>query len=159
MRIRFDPIVTLGATPISEVVIPINHRDKLTSILKGLHFIFITPELNEKIFKLLEDKILTNKEQTGRNGMDLWFILVLGVIRVGMDYTYDEVCYAANFDSLLRKLLGLNDVFFSDDNKKQFTYRTIHENISKLDSELLEEINTLISDFGEKIIKKKKTKS
>jgi len=154
MRKTFNPILTLGATPISEITIPINSRDKLISILHGLQFIYNTPDLNKKIFSLLEDKITKDKKNTGRPGMDLWYILVLGVIRVGMSFSFDRICYTANHDILVRKLLGIDD-FFTGDTPKEFCYRTIHENISKLDSEMLEKINILVCEFGEKEIKKK----
>jgi len=154
MRKRFEANLTLGATPISEIKFPIKYRDKLTAILLALHSIYINTELSEKIFLLLENKIISGKKNTGRLGMDLWNILVLGVIRVGMSYTYDEICYASNYDTLLRQLLGINDVFYV--NRKEFSYRMIHENISKFTPEMLDEINALIADYGSKIIKKRR---
>ncbi len=155
MRKTFDPILTLGATSIEEVKIPIAHRDKLSSILKGLHFIFITPGLNEKVFTLLDNQVISVNSSIGRPGMDLWYILVLGVVRVGMDYSYHEIFHAANYDYLLRKLLGIDDVFYTDNTRQKFKLRTIHENISKLDSKVLEEINTLLCEYGSKEIRKK----
>ena len=157
MRKRFEANLTLGATPISEIKFPIKYRDKLTAILLTLHSIYINTELSEKIFLLLENKIISGKKNTGRPGMDLWNILVLGVIRVGMSYTYDEICYASNYDTLLRQLLGINDVFYV--NRKEFSYRTIHENISKFTPEMLDEINVLIADYGSKIIIKKRRRT
>ncbi len=156
MRKRFDPILTLGITPISDIIIPINSRDKISSILLGLQFIYKTPELSEKVFTILEDSINSDNNNTGRPGMDLWYILVLGVIRVGMNYSFDDICYAANHDRLLRSVLGIDDFLFMTGNtQKEFHYRTIHENISKFNPEILEEINKLLCEFGEKEIKKK----
>ena len=42
--------------------------------VRALQFIFTTEELNEKVFKLLEEKICKDKKNTGRKGMDLWHI-------------------------------------------------------------------------------------
>jgi len=157
MRKRFDPVLTLMATPIEDVVIPFEKKDKFNSILLGLQFIYKTPELNEEIFALLEEKVIGNKKATGRNGMDLWYILVFGVIRVGMNYGYEQITHAANYDMILRKIIGI-DEFFSGDRSKAFCYRTIHENVSKLDIETIVKINNLVCEYGEKLIRTKDEK-
>lgn len=77
MRKRFDQQISLGITPIHEVKINIKSRDEMPPVLVALQTIFITPELNEKIFLILEDKLTKDKKSTGRWGMDLWHILVL----------------------------------------------------------------------------------
>ena len=66
MRHRFQQQTTLGITPISEVKFPLRSRDEVPPVLMGLQHIFITPELNEKIFALLEKKIVGSKKKTGR---------------------------------------------------------------------------------------------
>ena len=71
MRQRFEQQTTMGITPIAEVKVPLRSRDELPPVLKALQHIFVTPELNEKIFALLEEKICKEKKQTGRKGMDL----------------------------------------------------------------------------------------
>ncbi|MCP4355503.1 MAG: hypothetical protein GY793_07710 [Proteobacteria bacterium] len=155
MRKRFNPILTLAATPISEVKVKPNKRDKVTSILLGLQFIYKTSELNEKIFDIIEKKIVGDKKPTGRNGMDLWYILVLSTLRVGLDYGYDQITHMANNDMIVRKILGIDD-FFTGEEPKEFGYRTIHENISKLDCESIEEINGIVCEYGERLFKKKR---
>jgi hypothetical protein len=47
----------LSTIAISDVKFPLKSRDELPPVLKALQYIFITPELNEKVFALLEDKI------------------------------------------------------------------------------------------------------
>jgi len=155
MRKRFDPVLTLATTPISEVYIKPNKRNKVTSILLGLQFIYKTPGLNEKIFDILENKIVADKKATGRNGMDLWYILVLSTLRVGLDYGYDQITHMANNDIIVRKILGIDD-FFTGEKTKEFCYRTIHDNISKLDCETIEEINWIVCEYGETLLKKKR---
>ena len=83
MRRRFEVQLALGRTPIERVNIPLKSRDELPPILAGLQWVFQTPEINEKIFALLEAKWMEGKKATGRPGMDLWQILVLGVVRLG----------------------------------------------------------------------------
>ena len=91
MRKRFDAQIGLWQTPIENVAIPEKSRDELPPILAGLQWIFITPEINEEIFGLLEEKVVVGRSDTGRPGMDLWHILVLGVVRLGLDCDYDRL--------------------------------------------------------------------
>ncbi len=85
MRQRFEPAPGLQVTPIEKIVLPIRSRDELPPILAGLQWIWTQPTLKADIFALLEAKILAGKKATGRSGMDLWQILVLGVVRLGLD--------------------------------------------------------------------------
>ena len=82
MRKTFEAQLELGQPAIEDVVLPKRSCDELPPLLKGLQWIFKTPELNEAIFQLLEDAVVGGKQSTiGRPGMDLWHILVLGVVR------------------------------------------------------------------------------
>ncbi len=55
MRQRFEQQTTLGITPIAEVKFRERSRDELPPVLKALQYVFVTPELNEAIFTLLEN--------------------------------------------------------------------------------------------------------
>ena len=88
MRRRFEVQLALGKTPIERVSIPLKSRDELPPILAALQWIFQTPEINERIFALLEERVVAGKKATGRPGLDLWHILVLGVVRLGLDCDY-----------------------------------------------------------------------
>jgi hypothetical protein len=68
MRHRFQQQITLGITPISEVKFPLRSRDELPPVLMGLQHIFITPELNEKIFSLLEKRVVGSKRERAAKG-------------------------------------------------------------------------------------------
>src|SRR5437867_11650609 len=106
MRRRFDVQLALGQIPIERVRIPLKSRDELPPILAGLQWIFQTPEINEQVLALLESKVLAGKRATGRPGLDLWPILVLGVVRLGLDCDYDRLEDLANHHTLLRQILG-----------------------------------------------------
>jgi len=62
MRKRFEQQTTLGVLPVCDVKINTKSRDELPPVLVALQQIFVTPELNEPIFLLLEDKILKSKK-------------------------------------------------------------------------------------------------
>ena len=90
MRQRFARQLELGQTPIEEVRIPPKSRDELPPVLRGLQWIFQTPEVNAQIFQLLEQKVQGAKHAMGRPGMDLWHVLVLGVVRFALHCDYDR---------------------------------------------------------------------
>lgn len=154
MRQRFEQQTTLGITPISEVKFPLRSRDELPPVLKALQYIFVTPELNEKIFSLLENKICSGKKRTGRPGMDLWHILVLATVRHTLGTNWDRLELLANFDVLIRQVLGVRVDQFNID-EVEFAYQTIVDNVSQLDEELLQKINLLVVQHGYNLLKKK----
>ena len=153
MRKRFERQIELGQVPIGEVKIPTKSRDELPPVLSALQWIYTTPEVNEQIFELLERRITNDKNDTGRPGMDLWHIVVLGVIRLALDCDYDRLEYVAHFDRLTRQIMGL-DTFGNGEITKGFHCKTISENISHIDEDMLEQINEIVAKEGMNIIKK-----
>jgi len=154
MRQRFQQQTTLGITPIREVKFPLHSRDELPPVLMALQHIFITAELNEKVFALLENKVVSNKKKTGRKGMDLWHILVLAVIRHTLDTNWDRLEHIANYDTLLRKMLGVHVEKFGIE-EVAFAYQTIVDNVSLIDDQLLLQINQMVVGHGHNLLKKK----
>jgi IS5 family transposase len=59
----FEQQLSLGAVPISDIKIPTKSRDEMPPTVRALQHIFITAPLNEKVFKLLEEKICTHKKR------------------------------------------------------------------------------------------------
>ena len=108
MRKRFEVQQMFDQTPIHKVALPLKSRDELPPILAALQWIFSTPEINEQIFQLLEKKVVGGKKKTGRPGMDLWHVLVLGLVRLALDCDYDRLEYLAHYDKLMRKILKKN---------------------------------------------------
>ena len=154
MRQRFKQQTTLGITPISEVKFPLRSRDELPPVLMALQHIFMTPELNEKVFTLLEKKVVNTRKKTGRKGMDLWHILVMAVVRHTLDTNWDRLEHIANYDLLFRKILGVHVEKFGIE-EVEFAYQTIVDNVSLIDEKLLFEINKLVAEHGHNLLKKK----
>jgi len=107
MRNYFNVQLGPGQTAIEDVIIPVKSRDELPPALAGLQWIFINTQVRDEILKLIEEKVCGNKKQTGRPGMDLWQILVLGVVRLALDCDYDRLEYLVHYDVLLRQIMGL----------------------------------------------------
>lgn len=154
MRQRFAQQTTLGITPISEVKFPLRSRDELPPVLKALQHIFITPELNEKVFALLETKVIAGKKKTGRKGMDLWHMLVLAVVRHTLATNWDRLEDLANYHRLLRQILGVHVEKFGIE-ETVFAYQTIVDNVLRIDDDLLQQMNLLVVEEGHNLLKKK----
>jgi len=153
MRKRFEQQLRLGQFPIHDAEINPKSRDPYVHLMRALKEIFITPEYNEKIFSILEDKILSGKQATGRKGMDLWHIFVLAQVRLGLNTNYDRLETMANSDHLLRSVMGVEmDAGFE---KQKFEYQQIVDNVNLLDNETVEKLNAIIVEFGHKVFKKK----
>jgi len=150
MRKRFEIQLELGTTPIEEIEIPTKSRDELPPVLRALQYIYIKPEINEKVFKIIEKRI--NRYKNGRPGLTLWEILVLGAVRLTLDVNYDRLEHIANYDSIVRELLGVKSTGFQK--LKKYSLTSLKENVSKIDDEILEEINEVVVKQGHRIKKK-----
>lgn len=157
MRKRFEQQLTLGSVAISDVEFDLKSRDQMPALLMGLQYIFVTPEVNEEIFTLLENKITEGKKKTGRYGMTLWEILVLGVVRLSLNIDYPRLHDLSNNHVNLRNILGVGNenIFLS---KHKYCESTIKENCRIIDDETLKEINIIIVKSGHEILKKKRRK-
>jgi len=154
MRQHFQAQPELQITPIEKIRLPLKSRDGLPPLLAGLPWVWMHPTLKAEIFALLEAKILVGKKVTGRPGMDLWQILVLGVVRLGLDADWDRLEHIANYDMLVRQMLGLPATPW-DDESKMFGHQTLRDNVALLDDELLQQINARIAAAGREVFTKK----
>lgn len=153
MRQRFSRQQTLGIIPISEVAIPKNSRHELAPVLAALQHIFITPELNQRVFALIEPKINAGKQQTGRTGMDMWEILVLAVVRLALNANYDALHHFSNFDKLIGQIMGVENRF---NEGKTYGLQTLKDNVSLLDEQTVNQVNTLVVEAAHQFVFKKK---
>lgn len=155
MRKRFEQQISLGIIPISETPYSIKSRDATVKLTVALLEIYNNVEFNEKIFSILEEYLVNNKQKTGRLGMDLWQIFVMAQFRVGLDLSYDRLEYLVNGERTIRTLLGIETTGFGIE-RKEFSYQNIVDNVKLLTDEMLSKINDVIVGFGEKEVFKKK---
>lgn len=149
----FEVQLSLGCTPIEEVKIPTKTRSHMVALVEALQYIYVRPEWNNRIFDLLSEKLLEGKQKTGRNGMSLWEVFVLAQVRLCMNISYDQLHYQANYDALLRGMLGVLPTDYSIG--KQYGYQNIYDNVKLVDDELLKDINQVIVEVGHEVFKKK----
>jgi transposase, IS5 family len=154
MRHAFQAQPDRQRTPIEKIRLPLKSRDELPPILAGLQWVWMHPPLKAEIFALLEAKILAGKQATGRTGMDLWQMLVLGGVRLGLAADWDRLEHVANYDSLVRQMLGVPAAPWGEADKR-FGHQTLRDNVALLDDELLQPINARIAAAGREVFAKK----
>lgn len=124
---------------------------------EGLQYVFETPSLNKKVFEILDKKVIGDKKKTGRPGMDLWEILVLGTVKLNLNIDYDALHDLTNEHNALRGILGLQRSDFREG--KKYNLQTLKDNIRLLDEETIYEIVELIAKEGHELIKKKRERT
>jgi IS5 family transposase len=146
--------MTLGTIPIGETKITTKKRSgALPGLCAALKEIFVTPEWNERVFEILESKIMAGKQRTGRPGMDLWQIFVLSQVRLCQNISYDELHDLANHHTLIRQIMGVEKGFGYE--RHEFEYQNIVDNVALLDDETVRDLNQVIVEFGHGVFKKK----
>ena len=158
MRKHFEQQTKIGVELISEVDLNMRSRDQLPQLLAGLQYIFVTPEINNSVFNLLESKIYSKNNHTGRPGLSLWEILVLGALRLNLNMDYDRLHDTANCHQKVRGILGVHSITADWDLGKEYKLQTLKDNVSLLDEETMGKINCMVTNAGHNLKKKRRTK-
>jgi IS5 family transposase len=141
--------VQMGEMDIATVPIELDSRDEIPQLLRGLQYIYATPALRRRIFTILLGLIPADIQiDTGRNGMDLWKIFVLGTVRLICSWDYDKLQDIANNHVTLRRMLG-HGLFDMD---ARYPRQTLCDNIRWFTPEILEKINTVVVEAGHRIL-------
>lgn len=154
MRKRFEQQTAIGRLLIQDTEIPTAKRSgPLPGLCSALKEIFVSPEWNERVFEVLENKVFSANNNTGRPGMDLWQIFVLSQVRLCLNISYDELHDMANHHNLIRKIMGVEtELSFQ---RQEISYQRIIDNIGLLDDESVRQLNEIIVAFGHGVFKKK----
>jgi IS5 family transposase len=158
MRIVHDPQAKLGLADIADLVFDPKSRDDIDKLLRGLQHLYTTPVVRQRVFAILEE-VLPDKADgsgkasphTGRPGMTQWNILVLGVLRLGLDADYDRIHNLANQHRGIRQMLGHGDW----DDPAYYELQTLKDNLRLFTPDLLDRINREVVGAGHAALKKK----
>ncbi|MEI7905461.1 MAG: ISNCY family transposase, partial [Candidatus Firestonebacteria bacterium] len=147
--------MTFGKVDISQIKTDPKSRDEIDKTVKGLQYIYVNIEIRKEVFKLLKENILPKvSKKTGRPGMELWKILVLGVIRQSCSWDYDKLLHAANYDMMIRELLGHDKLEWDD--RYYYELQTVKDNVTLLTPELLDKLNEIVVKTGHNLLGGKK---
>ena len=155
MRKIINPQMKLGEEKIAAIRLDSKSRDDIPHILRGLQYIYVTPDLRERVFAILSEVIPEGvagkaSQDTGRPGMEQWKILVLGVLRQGLNADYDRIHELANQHNTLRQMLGHSD--WGDDTR--YELQTLKDNLRLFTPEILDRINQEVVNAGHVLVKK-----
>jgi hypothetical protein len=141
--------VQMGEMDIATVPIELDSRDEIPQLLRGLQYIYATPTLRRRIFNILLGLIPADIQiDTGRSGMDLWKIFVLGTIRLICNWDYDKLQEIANNHVTLRRILGHGLL----DMDARYPRQTLCDNIRWFTPEILDKINKVVVEAGHRVL-------
>jgi len=149
----------LGAKTIGDIQLDPNSRDDIPQILRGLQHIYTTPEVRDSVFAILATMLPAQrgkgkKDETadpdnGRPGMAQWSILVLGVLRLGLNADYDRIHELANQHTTIREMLGHSNW----EDALQYKLQTLKDNLRLFTPEILAKINLEVVRSGYRALK------
>lgn len=154
MRQTINPQMKIGEVNIGDISFDLSSRDDIPQLLMGLQHIYVTLDVRNQVFDILEKMISDNdiNLNNGRPGMELWKILVIGTLRLNLNDDYDRIHEIVNNHYNVRQMLGHG--FFDFDDK--YRLQTIKDNVSLLTPETLIKINEVVVNSGHSLVKEDK---
>ena len=132
-------------------------RDDIPRLLRGLQYIYVTPEVRARVFLILGEVVAMRTDgegpvstETGRPGMTQWQMLVLGTLRLGLNADHDRIEELANQHRTVRQMLGHSDWA----EEKRWSVQTLKDNLRLFTPEVLDRINQVVVDAGHALVKK-----
>ena len=151
MRHVRNPQMELGEVRVEDIRINPKSRDDIPALLLGLQHLYSDEESRSRLFALLDEHLLVGVDRTvGRPGMEMWRILVMGVVMQGLGCDYDRLHELVNEHRTLRLFLGHGT--FSED---RYEYQTVVDNVCLMRPELLARVGQLVVESGHAVARKK----
>lgn len=144
-----------GEIDIAEIKVDPKSRNEIDRTIRVLQFSYINPELRKQVFELLETELLPKlSKENGNPGLDLWEILVMGILRQVCQWDYDRLQNMSNNHYTIRALMGRRS-----DSRGQNYYYELHKiknNVKLLTPDLLDKFNQIMLENGQKLFGNKK---
>jgi hypothetical protein len=141
----------LGELGIEQIELDPRSRDDVPQVLRGLQHLYCTPELRDEVFQILASVVPEEiNPAIGRPGMELWKILVLGTLRLSLNWDYDRLLEMVNQHRTIRQMLGHGWT----DEEAPYALQTLKDNVSLLTPEVLDQINQVVVRAGHQVLGK-----
>jgi hypothetical protein len=138
----------LDCPDVSGVQLNLNCRDEIIPILRALQHVYEDVPLRRELLGLVgKDVNGGSSRKHGRRGLDYWSITVLASVRLGCNFDYDKLQDLAEQHRNLRLMMGIGDW----EEKVDFDWRRIRDNVCLLQPKTLEKINHLIVGAGHEL--------
>jgi transposase, IS5 family len=139
------PQERLDCLPISEVKLNLSCRDEIIPILRALQHVYAEDAGRRELLQLVgRDVNQDTSRKHGRRGMNYWEVTVLAAARLGCNLDYDKLQDLAENHHTLRQIMGIGDW----QEKVDFDWRRIEDNVIKLRPETVKKISDLIVRAG-----------
>jgi transposase, IS5 family len=137
-QLRFDSV------PVQDIELNLGCRDSIVPVLRALQHVYSQGKLTRQILRMIAADVNSNsRTDTGRQGMDYWHICVLMAVRLGCNFTYDQLQDLAENHRKLRAIMGLGDC-----DETRFHHKTLRNTFCLLKPETIEQISLAIVREG-----------
>ena len=146
MRKAYSNQLRLDTVPIPNVELNLQCRDRIVPVLRSLQQFYSNSELTDHILALIAADINEDsRTDTGRKGMDYWHICVLAAVRLGCDYTYDQLQNFSENHRDLRAIMGLGSL-----DETEFHHKTLRNTFCLLRPETIERMKPFYREILQK---------
>ena len=149
MRLRFQEQPRFDCPEVGRVQLNLKCRDEIIPILRALQHVYEdVPSRRQLLDWVGKDVCGGCSRKLGRQGLDYWSITVLSAVRLGCNLDYDKLQDLAEQHRNLRLMMGIGDW----QEKVDFDWRRIRDNVCLLRPETLVKINQLIVAAGHELV-------
>ena len=143
--------IRLGEVPVEKIRLDLKSRDDIPAVLRGLQALYCDPRTRKQRFELLESALGSDRDlSNGRPGMPMWSMVVLAVLKEGLNSDWDRLHELVNQHGTVREMLG--DSRFGG---HQYDRQTLIDNVSLLTPELLRAVGELVVSIGHEVVQRK----
>lgn len=147
MRIPHQEQLRLDCPPVDQVELNYECRAAMIPILRGLQHLYSRSDFRNQALELVGKDILGDAApDVGRDGMSFWQVLVLAAVRLGCNFTYDQLQDLAENHRALLQIMQVGSW-----QEASFDWRRIQDNICKVRPETIDKINELIVLAGHEL--------
>ena len=133
MRNLRNPQLERGEVSIEDIELNLKSRDDMPALLGGLQYLYSQEALRDRFLELMDEHILPGTNiKVGRPGMDMWSILVMGVVKQGLGCDFDRLHDLVSHHTVLRQFLG-HDI----GDQKRYHYQTLVDSVYQRMQKLL----------------------
>ena len=139
------------AIDIGAIDLDTKSRDDIPAILIGLQTIWVNETTRAELFQLLDARIPPERRGDKTHPeTDLWRILVMGVLKCGLDCDFYRLQELVNNHMTIQAFLG-HDVWLDT---HDYELRNIRYNVRQLTPDLLRKVGEMVASTGHKVARK-----
>jgi hypothetical protein len=147
--LRYQEQPRLDCPEIGRVPLNLKCRDEIIPILQALQHVYVDVSSRRQLLDLVGKDVSGGRSRKlGRQGLDYWSITVLAAVRLGCNLDYDKLQDLAEQHRNLRLMMGIGDW----EEKVNFDWRRIRDNVCLLRPETVAKINQLIVAAGHELV-------